>query len=50
MIPNSDNFEKVTYIPFIEPLLTLRLGYKYIKGIMQVGFSAPLKRTNINFD
>jgi len=50
MNPNGDNFDTGSYIPFIEPAVTFRLGYKHIKGVMQVGFSLPISKTNINFD
>lgn len=29
---------------FIEPVLTGKLGYRYVKGVMQLGFSVPLGR------
>jgi hypothetical protein len=28
--------------PFVEPAITAKLGYKYIKGTMQLGFSLPV--------
>ncbi|MFO7722771.1 MAG: hypothetical protein R6V49_06055 [Bacteroidales bacterium] len=29
--------------PFIEPAITAKLGYKYVKGTMQLGLSLPMK-------
>lgn len=29
-------------IPFIEPVVTMKLGYKQVKGVLQMGFSLPV--------
>ncbi|MEA3318349.1 MAG: hypothetical protein U9R54_10360 [Bacteroidota bacterium] len=50
MNPNGVNFDEGSYIPFIEPVMTGRLGYKNVKAILQIGVSLPIDRTNINFD
>jgi len=31
--------------PFIEPAITAKLGYKYVKGTMQLGFSLPMNES-----
>lgn len=35
---------------FIEPAFSLKLGYKYVKGIFQAGLSLPANRNQIIFD
>jgi len=35
---------------FIEPTISAKLGYKYIKILFQLGFSLPLNSRNINFE
>jgi hypothetical protein len=35
---------------FLEPALTLKLGYKYVKGMLQFGLSFPLNSEVIDFN
>ncbi len=35
---------------FIEPTITAKFGYKYIKTVFQLGFSLPFNGSNINFE
>jgi len=34
---------------FVEPVLTGKIGYKYVKAVIQLGFSLPLNSKNIDF-
>lgn len=36
------------FLPFFEPVLTGRLGFKYVKIVSQIGFSVPVK--DVSFD
>jgi hypothetical protein len=36
--PSADN----SFNPFIEPVITAKIGYKYVKFVTQIGFSIPL--------
>jgi len=35
---------------FVEPVLTGKVGYKYVKGVFQLGFSLPLNSNNLPFN
>jgi hypothetical protein len=35
---------------FLEPVLTAKVGYKYVKAVFQVGLSLPLNSNNIHFN
>lgn len=35
---------------FVEPVVTGKVGYKYIKAIVQLGLSIPLDNSNANFN
>ena len=34
---------------FFEPVLTAKLGYKYVKAVAQLGYSLPLNQSHIDF-
>lgn len=38
------------YATFFEPTLTAKIGYKYIKSVIQFGFSFPVNDDNVYFD
>lgn len=35
---------------FVEPVLTTKFGYKFLKGIAQIGLSMPLNKAQVDFD
>jgi hypothetical protein len=52
IVLTSDNYKQYsrnTFDPFFEPVITLKIGYKYLKFISQPGFSFPLKIVTYNY-
>ena len=35
---------------FLEPAFTVKLGYKYVKAVLQVGLSFPTNKQNLAYD
>lgn len=50
MDPDGPNFQTGDYNVFFEPVITSKIGYKYVKFIAQFGFSFPAGNQEINYD
>lgn len=50
MDPKGANFETGQYNSFFEPVITSKIGYKYVKFIVQFGFSFPIGDQELNYD
>ncbi|MFO7829244.1 MAG: hypothetical protein R6V23_11520 [Bacteroidales bacterium] len=50
MTPRGEGFETGGYNTFFEPVITSKVGYKWIKFVAQFGFSIPVGNDNIHFD
>jgi len=50
MDPGEETFEKGGYNTFIEPIITTKIGYKWVKFVAQFGVSFPVGNNDINFD
>lgn len=46
---NLNNTFNTSLAPYIEPVITAKIGYKYIKLFSQLGFSIPLKQ-NLDYN
>jgi hypothetical protein len=46
MIQNDLHFTEI----FFEPALTFKVGYKYVKGMMQLGLSLPMGSEGVDFN
>jgi hypothetical protein len=47
-IPENYAYLDNSLTTFIEPVITAKVGYKYIKYVAQIGFSLPLTNNNID--
>lgn len=50
MNPTSTNFKSGQYGIYFEPVITSKIGYKYVKFIAQFGLSTPIGEQDLNFD
>ena len=50
MTPNGDTFETGGYNTFFEPVITSKIGYKWVKFVVQFGFSVPIGNDDLHFD
>lgn len=50
MNPVSSNFNSSQNAVYFEPVITSKIGYKYVKFVAQFGISMPLGDQNLNFD
>lgn len=50
MDPEGANFKEGRYNVFLEPVITSKVGFKYVKFVFQVGVSVPFGEENLNFD
>lgn len=50
MTPNIESFDKGGYNTFFEPVITSKIGYKWVKFIIQFGFSIPIGNDDLHFD
>jgi hypothetical protein len=50
MDPGEESFETGGYNTFIEPVITSKIGYKWVKFVAQIGFSIPVGDDSLNFD
>lgn len=50
MNPKGSNFQVGDYNVFFEPVITSKIGYKYVKFIAQFGISLPLGDQDLNYD
>ncbi|MGC9374354.1 MAG: hypothetical protein ACP5DQ_04855 [Bacteroidales bacterium] len=50
MTPNGDTFETGGYNTFFEPIITSKIGYKWVKFVAQFGFSVPIGNDDLHFD
>jgi hypothetical protein len=46
----GENIKPGNYHVFFEPVITSKVGFKYVKFIFQFGFSFPFSENNMNFD
>jgi hypothetical protein len=50
MNPKGSDFQIGDYNVFFEPVITSKIGYKYVKFIAQFGISLPLSDQDLNYD
>lgn len=50
MNPKGANFDASQYNTFFEPVITSKIGYKYVKFIAQFGVSVPMSDTELTYD
>lgn len=50
MNPKEPNFETGNYNAFIEPVITSKIGFKYVKFIVQMGASFQLGDQELNYE
>jgi len=50
MDPNGADFRTGKYNLFFEPVITSKVGFKYVKFIFQFGVSVPFGDENLNYD
>lgn len=50
MNPNGADFRTGKYNLFFEPVITSKIGFKYVKFVFQFGFSVPFGEQNLNYD
>ena len=50
MDPRGANFQTGNYDVFFEPVITSKIGYKYVKFIAQFGVSLPMGSDPVNYD
>ncbi|MFC2104203.1 hypothetical protein ACFLS4_02470, partial [Bacteroidota bacterium] len=50
MNPKGPNFQTGEYDVFFEPVITNKIGFKYVKFIAQFGFSLPMGDQELNYD
>ncbi|HAN18810.1 MAG: hypothetical protein A2X13_08085 [Bacteroidetes bacterium GWC2_33_15] len=50
MIPSStSNFEESWHM-FVEPVITAKIGYRYAKAVIQIGYSFPVNEESIDYN
>ena len=50
MIPSSTSNISESWHMFIEPVMTVKIGYRYAKAVIQVGYSFPINEKNIDYN
>ncbi|HAF28312.1 MAG TPA: hypothetical protein DCG75_04615 [Bacteroidales bacterium] len=50
MNPNGADFKSGQYNVFFEPVITSKVGFKYVKFVFQFGVSLPFGEDNLNYD
>ena len=50
MDPKRTSFDVTKYNAFFEPVITSKIGYKYVKFIVQFGISLPMEDQELTYD
>lgn len=50
MKPENSQTLKSSWNTFIEPVVTTKMGYKYVKFVFQIGYSFPLDGDKVDYD
>ncbi|MFP4023955.1 MAG: hypothetical protein ACLFVR_05465 [Thiohalospira sp.] len=50
MTPRGEGFETGGFNTFFEPVITSKIGYKWVKFVAQFGFSIPVGDESLHFD
>ena len=50
MNPGGTGFNAGNYNIFVEPVFTSKIGFKYVKFVVQFGFSIPFSEQELNFN
>lgn len=50
MVPSNSQTISTSWNTFIEPVITTKMGYKYVKAVIQFGYSFPLKEEQVDYN
>jgi len=50
MLPSENSTITESWHMFIEPVVTAKIGYRYVKAVIQIGYSFPVNADNIDYE
>jgi len=50
MLPSQQSNITESWHMFIEPVVTAKIGYRYVKAVIQIGYSFPVNADNIDYE
>jgi len=50
MVPDNSQTISKSWNTFIEPVITTKMGYKYVKVVIQFGYSFPINKEQIDYN